>query len=546
MGKLIALYDSNRRSAGVPNTENRRCDSQFMEFNTLCLILSIAAVVLCAVFFAAGVLYRKKVAEKQIGSAEEEARRIINEAIKGGESKKREMLLEAKEEIHKSRSEYEQEVKERRAEVSKQERRLQQKEEALDKKINLHEKKEDELAKKIAAIDKKQEEVDSLKRSQMEVLEKISGLTQDEAKAYILKGVEDDVRHETAMKIKEIETQMKEEADQTAREIIATAIQRCAADHAAETTVSVVPLPNDEMKGRIIGREGRNIRTLETITGVDLIIDDTPEAITVSSFDPVRREVARLALEKLIADGRIHPTRIEDMVEKARREVDHTIKVEGERATFETGVHNLHPELIKLLGRQKYRTSYGQNVLNHSIEVAHIAGLMASELGVDVTLAKRAGLLHDLGKSVDHEMEGSHVQLGVELARKYKENPVVINAIEAHHGDVEPQTVIACLVQAADAISAARPGARRENVENYIRRLEKLEELTNSFPGVEKAYAIQAGREVRVMVKPEEVTEDNMILLAHDLAKKIESELEYPGQIKVNVIRETKAVEYAK
>ena len=456
------------------------------------------------------------------------------------------VILEAKEEIHKSRSEYEQEVKERRAEVSKQERRLQQKEEALDKKVNLHEKKEDELAKKIAAIDKKQEEVDSLKRSQMEVLEKISGLTQDEAKAYILKGVEDDVRHETAMKIKEIETQMKEEADQTAREIIATAIQRCAADHAAETTVSVVPLPNDEMKGRIIGREGRNIRTLETITGVDLIIDDTPEAITVSSFDPVRREVARLALEKLIADGRIHPTRIEDMVEKARREVDHTIKVEGERATFETGVHNLHPELIKLLGRQKYRTSYGQNVLNHSIEVAHIAGLMASELGVDVTLAKRAGLLHDLGKSVDHEMEGSHVQLGVELARKYKENPVVINAIEAHHGDVEPQTVIACLVQAADAISAARPGARRENVENYIRRLEKLEELTNSFPGVEKAYAIQAGREVRVMVKPEEVTEDNMILLAHDLAKKIESELEYPGQIKVNVIRETKAVEYAK
>ena len=364
-----------------------------MEFNTLCLILSIAAVVLCAVFFAAGVLYRKKVAEKQIGSAEEEARRIINEAIKGGESKKREMLLEAKEEIHKSRSEYEQEVKERRAEVSKQERRLQQKEEALDKKINLHEKKEDELAKKIAAIDKKQEEVDSLKRSQMEVLEKISGLTQDEAKAYILKGVEDDVRHETAMKIKEIETQMKEEADQTAREIIATAIQRCAADHAAETTVSVVPLPNDEMKGRIIGREGRNIRTLETITGVDLIIDDTPEAITVSSFDPVRREV------------------------------DHTIKVEGERATFETGVHNLHPELIKLLGRQKYRTSYGQNVLNHSIEVAHIAGLMASELGVDVTLAKRAGLLHDLGKSVDHEMEGSHVQLGVELARKSRRTP---------------------------------------------------------------------------------------------------------------------------
>ena len=531
---------------GVPNTENRRCHSQFMEFNTLCLILSIAAVVLCAVFFAAGILYRKKVAEKQIGSAEEESKRIINEAIKGGENKKREMLLEAKEEIHKSRSEYEREVKERRAEVSKQERRLQQKEEALDKKIDLHEKKEDELAKRIAAIDKKQEEVESLKRSQMEVLEKISGLTQEEAKAYILKGVEENVRHETAMKIKEIEAQMKEEADQKAREIITTAIQRCAADHAAEATVSVVPLPNDEMKGRIIGREGRNIRTLETITGVDLIIDDTPEAITVSSFDPVRREVARLALEKLIADGRIHPTRIEDMVEKARREVEHTIKVEGERATFETGIHNLHPELIKLLGRQKYRTSYGQNVLNHSIEVAHIAGLLASELGVDVTLAKRAGLLHDLGKSVDHEMEGSHVQLGVELARKYKESPVVINAIEAHHGDVEPQTIIACLVQAADAISAARPGARRENVENYIRRLEKLEELTNSFPGVDKSYAIQAGREVRIMVKPEEVSEDNMILLAHDLARKIESELEYPGQIKINVIRETKAVDYAK
>ena len=510
------------------------------------IIPIITGIVCLAVGVIIGFLYRKSVAEKEIGSAETEATRIINEAIKGGESKKREMLLEAKEEIHKSRSEYEQEVKERRAEVSKQERRLQQKEEALDKKVNLHEKKEDELAKKIAAIDKKQEEVDSLKRSQMEVLEKISGLTQDEAKAYILKGVEDDVRHETAMKIKEIETQMKEEADQTAREIIATAIQRCAADHAAETTVSVVPLPNDEMKGRIIGREGRNIRTLETITGVDLIIDDTPEAITVSSFDPVRREVARLALEKLIADGRIHPTRIEDMVEKARREVDHTIKVEGERATFETGVHNLHPELINLLGRQKYRTSYGQNVLNHSIEVAHIAGLMASELGVDVTLAKRAGLLHDIGKAVDHEMEGSHVQLGVELARKYKENPVVINAIEAHHGDVEPQTVIACLVQAADAISAARPGARRENIENYVKRLEKLEEVTKSFPGIANCFAIQAGREIRIMVKPEEVSEDQMVLLARDIAKKIEDELTYPGQIKVNLLRETKAVDYAK
>ncbi len=517
-----------------------------MEFNTLSLILCIALVVVGAVCFFIGMTYRKKVAEKEIGSAEEEARRIINESIKGGESKKREMLLEAKEEIHKSRNEYEKEVKERRSELQKQERRLQQKEESLDKKLDLHEKKEDELAKKAANIQAQQEEVASLKRSQMEMLEKISGLTQEEAKAYILKGVEDDVRHETAVKIKEIEQQLKDDADSLAREIITTAIQRCAADHVAEATVSVVPLPNDEMKGRIIGREGRNIRTLETITGVDLIIDDTPEAITVSSFDPVRREIARLALEKLIADGRIHPARIEDMVEKARREVDHTIKVEGERASFETGVHNLHPEIIKLLGRQKYRTSYGQNVLNHSIEVAHIAGLLASELGVDVTLAKRAGLLHDLGKAVDHEMEGSHVQLGVELAKKYKESPVVINAIEAHHGDVEPQTIIACLVQAADAISAARPGARRENVENYIRRLEKLEELTSSFPGVEKSYAIQAGREVRIMVKPEEVSEDNMVLLAHDLAKKIEAELEYPGQIKVNVIRETKAVEYAK
>ena len=519
-----------------------------MEFHVISFLLGIAAglVVFGALFFVLGVTYRKKVAEKEIGSAEEEAKRIINEAIRGGENKKREMLLEAKEEIHKTRTEQERENKERRNELQKQERRLQQKEESLDKKLDIHEKKEEDLAKRIAAVQNQQEEVAKIKKSQLDMLEKISGLTQEDAKAYLLSNVESEVRHETAMKIKEIEAQMKEEADQKAREIITTAIQRCAADHAAEATVSVVPLPNDEMKGRIIGREGRNIRTLETITGVDLIIDDTPEAITVSSFDPVRREVARLALEKLIADGRIHPTRIEDMVEKARREVEHTIKVEGERATFETGIHNLHPELIKLLGRQKYRTSYGQNVLNHSIEVAHIAGLLASELGVDVTLAKRAGLLHDLGKSVDHEMEGSHVQLGVELARKYKESPVVINAIEAHHGDVEPQTIIACLVQAADAISAARPDARRENVENYIRRLEKLEDLTNSFPGVEKAYAIQAGREVRVMVKPEEVTEDNMILLAHDLAKKIESELEYPGQIKVNVIRETKAVEYAK
>ena len=511
------------------------------------IILPLAGFILGAViFFIVGMAYRKRVAEREIGSAETEATRILNEAIKSSESKKREMLLEAKEEIHKSRTENEKELKERRSELQKQERRLQQKEESLDKKLDAHEKKEDELAKKVQQIAAQQEEVDRIKKSQLDLLEKISGLTQEEAKKYLLDNIESEVRHETALKIKEIEAQMKDEADQMAREVISIAIQRCAADHAAEATVSVVPLPNDEMKGRIIGREGRNIRTLETITGVDLIIDDTPEAITVSSFDPVRREIARLALEKLIADGRIHPTRIEDMVEKARREVDHTIKQEGERAVFETGIHNLHPELVKLLGRQKYRTSYGQNVLNHSIEVAHISGLLASELGVDVQMAKRAGLLHDLGKSVDHEMEGSHIQLGVELAKKYKENPVIVNAIEAHHGDVECKTVIACLVQAADAISAARPGARRENVENYIRRLEKLEELTGTYPGVEKAHAIQAGREVRVMVKPEDVTEDNMILMARELAKKIEAELEYPGQIKVNLIRETKAVEYAK
>lgn len=520
--------------------------AQIMD-DLLYILLPLAGFIIGAIaFFLVGIAYRKKVAEKEIGSAEEEAKRIINESIKSAESKKREMLLEAKEEIHKSRTEYEREVKERRADLQKQERRLQQKEESLDKKLDLHEKREEDLNKKVAAVAAEREEVALIKKSQLEMLEKISGLSQHEAKDYLLKNIESEVRHEAAMKIKEIEAQLKDEADQKAREIISTAIQRCAADHVAEATVSVVPLPNDEMKGRIIGREGRNIRTLETLTGVDLIIDDTPEAITVSSFDPVRREIARLALEKLIADGRIHPTRIEDMVEKARKEVDHTIKQEGERATFETGIHNLHPELIKLLGRQKYRTSYGQNVLNHSIEVAHIAGLLASELGVDVTLAKRAGLLHDLGKSVDHEMEGSHVQLGVELARKYKESAQVIHAIEAHHGDVEAKTIVACLVQAADAISAARPGARRENVENYIRRLEKLEELTSSFPGVEKAYAIQAGREIRIMVKPEEVTEENMILLAHDVAKKIEAELEYPGQIKVNVIRETKAVDYAK
>ena len=512
----------------------------------LFVIMAVVAVVVAFIFFFLGVSYRKKVAEKEIGSAETEATRIINEAIKTGESKKREMLVEAKEEIHKSRSEHEKEVKERRADLQKQERRLQQKEESLDKKMDAFEKKEEDLKKRQAAVVASQEEVNLIKKSQLEMLEKISGMTQEDAKDYLLKNIEAECRHDAAMKIKEIESQTKENADNLAREIVAIAIQRCAADHAAEATVSVVALPNDEMKGRIIGREGRNIRTLESITGVDLIIDDTPEAITVSCFDPVRREIARLALEKLIADGRIHPTRIEDLVEKSRKEVDRVIKQEGERATFETGIINLHPELIKQLGKQKYRTSYGQNVLNHSIEVSHIAGLLASEMGVDVTLAKRAGLLHDLGKSVDHEQEGSHVQLGVELAKRYNESPDVIHAIEAHHNDVEPRTLIACLVQAADAISAGRPGARRENVENYIRRLEKLEELTGTHPGVEKAYAIQAGREVRIMVKPEEVSEDSMIFLARDLARKIENELEYPGQIKINVIRETKAVEYAK
>ena len=513
----------------------------------LAIVLIVAGTAVgIGVGFGTGMAYRKKVAEREIGSAEQEATRLINEAIRSGESRKKEMLLEAKDEIHRSRTEHEKEVKERRAELSKQERRLQQKEETLDKKAENFERKEEEMARRLEEVAQAKAAAEEVRRAHLATLERISGLSQEQAKDFLLKSVEEEVRHETAMKIKEIEQQMKDEADEKAREVLSIAIQRCAADHAAEATVSVVPLPNDEMKGRIIGREGRNIRTLETITGVDLIIDDTPEAITVSSFDPVRREVARLALEKLIADGRIHPTRIEDMVEKARKDVDRTIREEGERACYETGVHGLNPDLIKILGRQKYRTSYGQNVLNHSIEVAHIAGLMAAELGVDVTLAKRAGLLHDLGKSIDHEVEGSHVQLGADLARKYKENPVIVNAIEAHHGDVEPKTVIAVLVQAADAVSAARPGARRENVENYIRRLQKLEELTGTYPGVDKAYAIQAGREVRIMVKPEVVTEDNMILMARDIAKKIEEEMEYPGQIKVNLIRETKAIEYAK
>ena len=506
----------------------------------------IGIVIGLAVGVPVGIQQRKKSAEREIGSAEDEAKRIINEAYKSAESKKREAMVEAKEEILKARNEHEREVKERRADLQRQEHRLQQKEETLDRKTDNIEKKEEQLTARLAKLETTQAEAEQAKQNQLEMLERISGFTAEEAKSYLLKQLEQDVTHESAMKIKEIEARFKDEADTKAREIISLAIQRYAADHVAEATVSVVPLPNDEMKGRIIGREGRNIRTLETLTGVDLIIDDTPEAITVSCFDPVRREIARLALEKLILDGRIHPARIEEMVEKAKREVDATIKAEGERAIFETNVHGLHPELVKLLGRMRYRTSYGQNVLNHSIEVSHIAGLLAAEIGANVTEAKRAGLLHDLGKSIDHEVEGSHVTIGVELARKYHESEAVIHAIHAHHNDVEPQTVVACLVQAADAISAARPGARRENLENYIKRLEKLEEITSSFPGVEKSFAIQAGREVRIMVKPEVVSEDQMVLLARDIAKKIEDELEYPGQIKVNLLRETKAIEYAK
>ena len=500
----------------------------------------------CAVGFLLGRSWWKFDSKRQVESAEEEAKRIVNEAYKSAESKKREALLEAKEEILKSRSEFEKEEKTRRADLQRQENRLQQKEETLDRKTAAIEKKEESLNQKHAAIDKEAEEIKIIKRSQTEMLERISGFTAEEAKKYLIAQVESEVTHETALKIKEVESRMKEECETRAREVVAQAIQRCAADQVAEMTVSVVPLPNDEMKGRIIGREGRNIRTIETLTGVDLIIDDTPEAITVSCFEPVRREIARLALEKLIADGRIHPTHIEEMVEKARREVEATIKAEGERAVFECGVRNLHPELVKMLGRLHYRTSYGQNVLQHSIEVSHIAGMMATELGADAQAAKRAGLLHDLGKSVDHELEGTHVALGVEFARKYKEKDEIIHAIEAHHNDVEPKTIIACLVQAADAISAARPGARRENLENYIKRLEQLETITGSYPGVDKAFAIQAGREVRVMVKPELVSEDHMGILARELAKKIEEEMEYPGQIKVHVLRETKVVEYAK
>lgn len=514
-----------------------------MQFNVLTVIAAIVGLLIGIVVDS---VYRKNVAEKKLGSAEEEAKRILNEAIKSAENKQREAMVEAKEAILTARNEWEKEEKERRTDIQKQENRLQQKEENLDKKMDNLEKREETLQKKLDDLEKSREEVEEIKEQQRAELERISGMTAEEAKDMLVSQVEAEVTHEAAAKIMEAEARVKEESEAKAREIIGLAIQRCASDHVAEATVSVVPLPSDDMKGRIIGREGRNIRTLETMTGVDLIIDDTPEAITVSCFDPVRREIARIALEKLIQDGRIHPARIEEMVEKAKREVDATIKAEGERAVFEANVHGLHPELVKLLGRMKYRTSYGQNVLNHSVEVSHLAGLMAAELGGDVTQAKRAGLLHDLGKAIDHEVEGSHVAIGVELARKYHESEEIIHAIEAHHNDVEPKTLVAVLVQAADAVSAARPGARRENLENYIKRLETLESIGSSFAGVEKCFAIQAGREIRIMVEPDKISEDQMVILARDVAKKIEDEMEYPGQIKVNVIRETKAVDYAK
>ena len=510
------------------------------------LIVVLAAAAVGVVAFLAGVAHRKKEAEAAIGSAEQEAKRIVSDAIKTSEAKKKEAILEGKDEIHRLRNESEKELNDRRKEIQRQERRVQQKEENLDRKMASLEAKEEAVAKKNKKAEERLQEAEAVKKSQFEVLERISGFTMEQAKEYLLKNLENELVHEKAVKVMEVEQQTREEADKTAREIIALAIQRCAADHVAEAAISVVPLPNDEMKGRIIGREGRNIRAIETLTGVDLIIDDTPEAITLSCFEPVRREVARIALERLISDGRIHPARIEEMVEKARREVEQTIKQEGERAVIEAGVNGIHPELIKLLGRLRYRTSYGQNVLNHSLEVAYLSGLIASELGLDPTLARRAGLLHDIGKALDHEIEGSHVDIGVDVARKYKESEAVIHAIHAHHGDVEAKTVIACIVQAADAISAARPGARRENLENYIKRLEKLEEVASSFEGVDRCYAIQAGREIRIMVKPEVISDDKMVLLARDICKKIESDLEYPGQIKVNIIRESRAVEYAK
>ncbi|MBE7037420.1 MAG: ribonuclease Y [Ruminococcaceae bacterium] len=506
----------------------------------------VVAVALCIAAFFGGVAYRKKIAEAKLGDAEKCAQEIVESAKKEAETKKKEALLSAKEEIHKSRAEFDKEIKDRRFEITRQERRLEQKEANLDKKTDALDKKDEKLNQKIKELDVLTEETKEVKQKQLEILEKLSGLSVEEAKEYLLKNIEDEVKHEAAIMIKSIIDEAKEEADKKAKNIISTAIQKCAADHVAEATVTVVALPNDEMKGRIIGREGRNIRTLETMTGIDLIIDDTPEAVVLSGFDPIRREIARVALEKLIVDGRIHPARIEEMVEKARKEVEAIIKQEGEQATFDTAVHGLHPEVIRLLGKLKYRTSYGQNVLKHSIEVANLAGVMAGELGADVKMAKRAGLLHDIGKAMDHEIEGSHIEIGVDIAKKYKENPDVINAIASHHGDTEPTSIVACIVQACDAISAARPGARRENLETYIKRLEALEEIANSFDGVEKSFAIQAGREIRIMVKPENVKENEVALVARDIVKRIESELEYPGQIKVNVIRETRAVDYAK
>ncbi len=510
--------------------------------------IAIIVLVLGILLILVGLYLIKSNKDKadKIGNAEEKARTIIDEALKNAETKKREGLLELKEETLRNKNELERESKERRAELQKFEKRVLAKGEALDRKGDSLEKRESQLASREDKLNKRQAEVDALSEKRVQELERISGLTSEQAKDYLLKTVEDEVKHETAMLVKELETRAKEEAGKKAKEYVVNAIQKCAADHVAETTISVVPLPNDEMKGRIIGREGRNIRTLETMTGVDLIIDDTPEAVILSSFDPIRREVARIALEKLIVDGRIHPARIEEMVEKAQKEVETMIREEGEAATLEVGVHGIHPELVRLLGKMKFRTSYGQNALKHSIEVAQLSGLLAAEIGVDVRMAKRAGLLHDIGKSVDHEMEGSHIQIGVDLCKKYKESPIVINAVESHHGDVEPTSLIACIVQAADTISAARPGARRETLETYTNRLNQLEDITNSFKGVEKSFAIQAGREIRVMVVPEQVSDADMILLARDIAKQIEAELEYPGQIKVNVIRESRVMEYAK
>ena len=511
------------------------------------IIIGVVALLIGGVVgFIVGGAHRKKVAEAAIGSATQEAARIVNAAMTEAEQRKKEAILEAKDEIHKLRSETEHELRERRAEVQRQERRIIQKEESLDKKLEALEKKEELIQARLKALEEKEGEVESLKRSQLEILERISGYSKEQAKEVLLKTLEEQLQHEKATKIYDYEQQLKDDMDKLAAEIISGAIQRCAADHAAEATVSVVTIPSDEMKGRIIGREGRNIRTIETITGVDLIIDDTPEAITVSCFEPVRREIARLTLEKLVADGRIHPARIEEMFEKSKREVEHTIRQTGEKAVIDAGVNGIHGDIIKLLGKLRYRTSYGQNVLNHSLEVSYLSGLIAAEIGADVKLAKRAGLLHDIGKALDHEKEGTHIELGVEVARKHKENEQVVHAIQAHHGDVEAKTVIACIVQAADAISAARPGARRENIESYIQRLQKLEEITTSFPGVDSAFAIQAGREVRIMVKPDAVSDDQMILLARDIVQKIENELEYPGQIKVNVIRESRAVDFAK